>query len=132
MSITSTRLRPHPSKRFAPDEHVFDLKVAAAELKREPSGQHGHKQIALFKHGPATLALFVFDPGARLEDHVIDGPVIIQTLTGHLSVTTGERSYALPAGALLRLAPGVPHDVQASEASQMLLTVCVEGDSSHG
>lgn len=132
MATSPTRLRPHPEKRFAPDEHVFDLKVAAAELKAEPSGQHGHKQIALFKHGPATLALFMFDAGARLDDHVIDGPVIIQTLTGHLSIQTEQRTYALPAGTLLRLAPGVKHDVQASEASQMLLTICVEGDASHG
>ena len=132
MTITSTRLRPHPSKRFAPDEHVFDLKIAADELRAESSGQRGHKQITLFKHGPSTLAMFMFDPGARLADHVVDGPVIMQTLSGHLSVTTDERSYALPAGTLLRLAPGVRHDVQASEASQMLMTVCVEGPESHG
>ena len=33
--------------------------------------------------------------------------------------------------ALRRLAPGVPHDIEAEQATRMLMTVMVEGPGSH-
>ena len=126
------RLRTPPEQRFALAEELVDLAAAAERLLAEPSGQHGHKQMALFRHGPATLALYCFDPGGRLPDHVVDGPVIIHVLAGRLRVRTDQAEHALSAGQLLRLAPGVRHDVAADEPSQMLLTVCLEGPGSHG
>ncbi len=126
------RMRTPPLERFSPPEEVFDIDVAAAELLAEPGGgQHGHRQVALFRHGPATLALYCFETkGAKLPDHVVDGMVIIQVLKGRLNIHTDQADYDLPSGQLLRLAPGVRHDVVASEPSQMLLTVCVEGSDS--
>ncbi|MEX0886887.1 MAG: AraC family ligand binding domain-containing protein [Phycisphaeraceae bacterium] len=125
------RLRTHPEERFASLEEELDLQAVADKLLAEPSGQHGHKQVALFRHGPATLALYCFDAGGRLPDHVVDGPVIIHVLTGRLHVHTDAAEHNLPAAQLLRLAPGVRHDVIAEEPSQMLLTVCLEGPGSH-
>jgi len=121
------RLREHPRQRFAGEGDVFDLKAVADELAAEPSGEHGHKQIALFKQGPATLALFLFEPDARLDNHRVDGAVIIHTLAGRLRVTANGKQHDLPEGSLLRLAPGVEHDVHAAEPSQMLLTISYEG-----
>ena len=126
------RLRTPPEQRFASSEEAVNLADAAEKLLAEPSGQHGHKQMALFRHGPATLALYCFDAGGRLPDHVVDGPVIIHALSGRLRVRTDQAEHALAAGQLLRLAPGVRHDVNADEPSQMLLTVCLEGPGSHG
>ncbi|HEX7009514.1 MAG TPA: AraC family ligand binding domain-containing protein [Phycisphaeraceae bacterium] len=128
---SSHRVRTPPRVRFAPSEDRFNLKTAAETLAREPSGQRGHKQMALFRHGPATLALYLFETGASLPDHVVDGPVIIHVLQGRLKVATDQTEHDLPAGTLLRLAPNVRHDVSALERSQMLLTICVEGPGSH-
>lgn len=125
------RLREHPEQRFAPSQERFELSEVVQELHREPSGQHGHKQINLFKHGPATLALFHFEPASKFDDHVVDGVVIIQVLSGKLTVKTEEGDHQLKAGSVLRLAPGVTHSVEASEHSDMLLTICVEGPGSH-
>jgi len=124
--------RPRPAERFAPLEDVVDLNDAAARLRNEPNaGRHGHRQMALFHHGPATVALYCFEAGSKLPDHVVDGPVMIHVLEGRLRVSTNETKHELSAGQLLRLAPGVNHDVEATEASRMLLTVCVEGPNSH-
>lgn len=125
------RLRPHPAERFAAEHDRVDLYQAAEMLEHEDSGQHGHRQIALFKHGPATVALFTFEAGARLADHVIDGPVILQALAGHMRVTTEDAGYELNEGQLLRLAPGVRHDIAANLDSRLLMTICVEGPNSH-
>ena len=128
----SQRLRPHPEQRFATSEEQLNLEEVSEYLRKEPSGRHGHKQMALFKHGPATLALFHFERGAKLDDHTVDGPVIIHVLDGRLRVRCSDSEHDLAAGTLLRLSPGVRHNVRAEEDSRMLLTVCLEGPGSHG
>ena len=125
------RLREHPEQRFAGADEKFDLNDAIRRLHEEPSGQHGHKQINLFKHGPASLALYHFDRGAKLDDHVVDGPVIIHVLNGRLIVRMDGQQHELGANELLRLAPGVCHSVEAVEHTEMLLTICVAGPGSH-
>jgi len=128
----SDRKRTHPQDRFAASEEVIDLNTVADRLDHEEAYiATGHRQIALFKHGPMTAAMFTFEAGAELAGHVIDGPVMIQVLTGCVTIRTEAASHELPVGHLLRLAPGVRHDVQASEPSRLLLTICVEGPDSH-
>lgn len=130
--IQQDRLRVHPEIRFAPREEVIDLNVLSDRLRHEPqAGQHGHWQEALFHHSHATIALYAFEPGSFLADHVVDGPVVIHLLDGHITVTTDTDTYQLQGGMLLRLAGGIRHDVTALENSHMLLTVLVEGPSSH-
>ena len=124
------RLRQPPSQRFATSEDVIDLKQAAQRLVRQSSDTQGHRQMTLFKQGPATLALFLFDEGARLADHVVDGPVIIHVLAGRVKVATDAATHELAEGTLLRLAPKVRHDLEATEPSQVLMTMCLEGPDS--
>jgi quercetin dioxygenase-like cupin family protein len=59
-------------------------------------------------------------------DHVADGLVTIHALTGHVQVKTPEGERELQAGTLLVLSPGVVHDLHATVASQVLLTVTLE------
>lgn len=118
------RLREHPHDRFATNQAVFSLAAAAATLRAEPgAGRHGHRQQVLYRHGPTTLALFVFEQGAALPPHTADGTVIIQTVEGELRVGTDAQQYLLPAGSIVTLAPGVRHEVAALRPSVMLLTV---------
>ena len=121
----AARPREHPDVRFAPEQHAIDLRAAAGELARTP-GRHGHRQKAIYRHGRLTVALFTFDAGASLPDHVAAGVVTINVLDGLLRVSAGGVERALPAGNLLVLAPGVRHDVYAEQPSTMLLQVCLE------
>jgi quercetin dioxygenase-like cupin family protein len=124
--------RTPPRERFAISEDAVDLAKAAEALRKEPGeGQHGRRQMALFRHGPETVALYSFEPGAKLPGHVIEGPVLIQVLNGRLKVRTQSTEHELATGMLLRLAPNVEHDVEAIDAADMLLTVCIEGPNSH-
>jgi len=125
------RLRPHPSERFAGREDHFDLNEAIEYLRSEPSGQHGHKQLSLFRHGPATLALFLFDAGSELKDHVVDGPVVLHVLAGSITVRTEDDSFEVGADQVLRLSPSVAHHITARAGAQVLMTLCVEGPNSH-
>jgi quercetin dioxygenase-like cupin family protein len=127
----SDRLRPHPKERFAAPQHQFNLDETIATLRQElQSGQAGHRQQALYKHGPTSISLFLFGHFTRLPPHRVDGVVSIHVLKGHLRVMAQGESHDLRSGHLLVLAPGIEHDVVAHEESEVLLTVNLESTDS--
>jgi quercetin dioxygenase-like cupin family protein len=122
----SERLRPSPQQRFAPPVQLFDLSAAASQLRAEPMGpRNGHRQVALDRHGPMTLVLFTFEQGGRFKDHQVPGMATLMLTRGHLRITTADGDHELRPGQVLTIGPGVVHSVQAPEASEMLMTVCL-------
>ncbi len=124
----SARLRTHPQQRFDAPAHLLDLGSIAETLRAE---QHdavsGHRQIAIYKHGQATLVLYAFEAGGEMPAHDTEGVVTIHVLSGELSVTVGTTTHDVGSGQVLALAPGVRHSVRASEPGEMLLTVHFAG-----
>jgi quercetin dioxygenase-like cupin family protein len=124
MTTPEDRRRPHPSDRFAGAEHALDLGKALRALRAEPqSAGPGHQQITLLHHGPLRLVLFAFQAGGRMPEHRAPGWITIHVLRGALTVRTPDAQHALGAGQILALAPDVPHDVDATVESDMLLGV---------
>lgn len=122
------RLRQHPEDRLAAPVSILDLAERASQLKAEPHAPvSGHRQIALFRNGPVTLVLFVFDAGGMIKEHHAEGPVTIQVLRGQVDIIVSGATHSLTAGQLVGLAAGVPHTVHAPVASEMLLSVCKTG-----
>lgn len=120
----SERLRQHPGDRFSGPQHRYNLDEVAETLKEEfEAGQSGHRQETLYKHGPTTIALFLFGHLTRLPPHRAEGVVTIHVLEGHLQVAAEGQVHDLHARQLLVLAPGVEHGVVAMAESRMLLTV---------
>ena len=64
--------------------------------------------------------------GGRRPGHAAAGWVPCHVLRGALTVQTPDALHALGEGKLLSLAPGVLHDVEALEASDMLLGIYPE------
>jgi quercetin dioxygenase-like cupin family protein len=127
MTAPEKRRRPHPADRFAGTEHAVDLPGALRALRAESSpAANGHRQIALLHHGPVRLVLYAFQANGRIPEHQAPGWVTIHVLRGALTVRTPQARHALGDGHILSLAPGVPHDVEASMESDMLLGVYPE------
>ena len=121
------RTRTHPEERFAPPAQVFDFSAAAAELAAEPSAStQRHRQKTLYRHGQASLSLFLFEAGSELREHRANGTVFIQVLDGRIILQAQGAKHELTAGQMLAMSPGVPHDLRAVEVTRMLLTVCLE------
>ncbi len=126
-SNAGERTRARPEERFASPAQTFDLEAVARDLAAEPTTTaQGHRQRMLFRRGNATLSLFLFEAGAGLREHRTNGTVLIQVLHGRMTVSAQGERHDLPAGSMLAMAAGVPHDVHAEAASRMLLTVCLE------
>lgn len=127
------RLRTAPSERFAGLAHAFDLPSALRDLRAEDHpARDGHRQVTIFQQAPVTHVLFAFEHGGALSRHTTNGLVTIHCLEGRLRVHADNQEHDLPAGQLLILKPGVPHDVRAEEASAMLLTVHLQQDTRNG
>lgn len=124
MSAPKDRLRPRPADRFAGPEHRLDLEAAVRALRSEPhDGKDKHRQITVFHKGPLRLVLFTFEAGGGLASHRAPGFVVIHVVRGKIRVQTLQQTHDLSANQALTLDPEVVHDVQAVEASEMLLTV---------
>lgn len=123
---TDSRLREHPRKRFAPAERMLDLDDAFDELLEEAHEPvDGHRQITVAHRKGLTIVLFHFEKGGHIPDHQVDAEVTMHVLDGELQISTDENRHRVGAGQMLILAPGVEHDVEAREETQMLLTICV-------
>jgi quercetin dioxygenase-like cupin family protein len=126
MDEPSDRLRQHPAERFEPTQHLLDLNMATAKLLAEQKpGGRPQRQQTLYRRGPVTVALFIFDQGAGLPQHVAQGVVTVHVLEGRLKMSAEGQTHNMAAGQILVMAPGVRHDVLAEEATRMLLTVCL-------
>lgn len=119
------RLRVHPKERLSGGVQHVDLADAATRLRAEPhAATNGHRQVAIVRHGPFSILLFVFERGGVLKEHRTDGEVTIQVLAGELEVMVGTGAAVIGRGELLSLPPGQSHSVRAMDASEMLLTIC--------
>ncbi len=123
------RLRTAPAERFAGQSHRFDLAEALKKLRAEAHPvRDGHRQVTSFHRAPVTKVLFAFDAGGAMPRHSAHGLVTIHVLDGRLMVQADGQDHELNAGQILVLNPDVFHDVRATEASTMLLTVHLQND----
>ncbi|MDO8309990.1 MAG: cupin domain-containing protein [Actinomycetota bacterium] len=77
----------------------------------------------VLKEPGARLVLFSFDAGEELSEHTAAMPVLLQAVSGRMSVTTADATASLVPGDALYLEAREPHSVLAEEPSKLLLTM---------
>ena len=107
---------------------AFDLAHEAAQLRTERAWVQGDRNAkTLVKEASFRVVLIALRLGARMPDHTAAGRISLQTLAGHLRVHAGRETLDVPVGGLVTLEHGLPHDVEAVEASTFLLTIAWQG-----
>ncbi len=71
----------------------------------------------------ARVVLFAFDAGQELTEHTAAAPVLLQVLSGRLTVTADGRAVDLGPGGLVHLAARLPHSVLAHQPTLLQLTL---------
>lgn len=113
---------PRPPTMAAP--HLeFDLREELSQLRGDPAPSSGQNAKTLVKFDDFRVVLISLRAGARLAGHRTDGRISIHTLQGHVRVKARDDAFDLPAGHLLTLDYGIPHDVEAVAESAFLLTI---------
>lgn len=103
----------------------FDLKREISALRAENAWQGGRNSKTLVKHPDFRIVLTVLQSGAQLREHKAAGRISVQTVEGHIRMHVSDRIFDLPAGHLLAIERALPHDVEATEESAFLLTICL-------
>lgn len=103
---------------------AFDLR---SELERLRAGEsherHGRASRALVKEPGLVVLLLALARGGRLSEHTAAARISVHTLAGRARLRVAGEAVELPAGRLLTLERGVPHDLEAAEESAVLVTL---------
>jgi quercetin dioxygenase-like cupin family protein len=116
-----------PARRLVATSLDFDLNAELSSLKQEPSWLRGDRNARTLVEEPAfRVTLTALKSGTRIPEHRADGWVSIQAMEGHLRIHLQDRDVDLPAGRVVVLEPGVPHDVETVQVeSAFLLTLAM-------
>jgi quercetin dioxygenase-like cupin family protein len=81
----------------------------------------GHRTA--LAHPDVRVVVLAFAAGHVLKEHSAPFPLLMQALDGELLVRAGGRETRLVPGALLRLDAALRHEVEAVQASRLMLTL---------
>ena len=83
--------------------------------------EHGIASRVLSKGGGGSVTLFAFATGEGLTEHTSPFEALVLMLEGMLVVTIGGQAVEARPGDIVRMPANVPHAVDASASSRMLL-----------
>ena len=103
----------------------FNMLEEIRQLRQQESWRRGtgRSSKTLVKYPDFRLVLVAMKSNTIMKEHRAEGRISIHTLSGHLRVRMDKEVVEVPAGQLLALDCGIPHDVEATKESAFLLTI---------
>ncbi len=95
-----------------------------ADLITQTGG--GIASRVLAKTGGGNVTLFAFDQGQGLSEHTAPFDALVIVLDGAFTLTIGGQPVPAMPGTIVRMPAGVPHAVDATVPSRMLLVMLRE------
>src|SRR5688500_10781768 len=80
----------------------------------------------LAKAAGGNVTLFAFDSGEGLSEHTAPFDALVVVLSGSLTLTIGGQAVQAEAGTIVRMPAHIPHAVDATAPSRMLLIMLRE------
>ncbi len=117
MATTEHRLMNQPTM-------TFDIPKELREMKNGEQWRVSHRGAkTLVKNDAVRMVLVGLAKGMRLDEHKAEGAITVSVAEGSLRFTASGEDTVLSTGALLTLAGGIPHAVEALEDSAFVVTV---------
>ncbi len=88
--------------------------------------ERGIASRVLARSGGGNVTLFAFDAGEGLSEHATSFDALVVVLDGALTLTIGGEPLDASPGTIVRMPANVPHAVDATVASRMLLIMLRE------
>jgi quercetin dioxygenase-like cupin family protein len=89
--------------------------------------EQGIASRVLAKTGGGNVTLFAFDTGQGLSEHTAPFDALVFVLEGALQLTIGGRAVGATPGTVVRMPANVPHALEASVRTKMLLVMLRAG-----
>ncbi len=104
------------------------VKISIAEelarLKSEPEWLSGDRNsVTLVNTADMGVVLIVLRQGATICGHQLERPITVQVLSGGVRFTADAETHMAGEGDVLALRRSIPHDLEATSESALLLTI---------
>jgi quercetin dioxygenase-like cupin family protein len=120
----SVRTAPREDRVLVGPAITFSINDEVNRLKQEPEWISGSRNsVTLVNTANLSIVLTALHKNATLCGHEVDGPITLQVLSGAINFGVSGQPRTLEAGKVIALDKGIPHDIQALEDSELLLTV---------
>ena len=121
------RTAPRADRKLAGPAVTFTIKDEIDMLTREPEWlSSGKNAVTVVKTSNLSVVLSVLKKGATLCGHEVDGPITMQVLSGTVRFGLAVESKTLRAGTVIALDKDIPHEIEALENSELMLTIVRE------
>ncbi len=121
------RTAPRADRVLSGAAITFAISEEIEVLKQEPEWISGHRNsVTVVKTSNLSIVLTAVKKGATLCGHQVDGPITLQVVSGAIHFGVAGEPRKLTAGDVIALDKAVPHDIEALEDSDLLLTIVKE------
>ena len=93
----------------------------ARQFISEVAGQSERKKKPICSTPGLDAFLLYIRAQGRVPDHKVPGPITVETIVGDVSFAFDGQIHRMPAGTMICLPGGVPHDLHAQTESVVLV-----------
>jgi quercetin dioxygenase-like cupin family protein len=103
---------------------AFTIPEEIERLRKEPEWVSGKRNsVTVVKTSNLSIVLMAIPTGANLCGHQVEGPITLQVVSGAIQFGVAGEPRKLTAGSVIALDKAIPHDIEALEDSDLLLTI---------
>ncbi len=123
----AVRKAPREGRALSGPAITFAIAEEIKLLRQEPEWISGTRNsVTVVKSSNLSVVLTAIKKGATLCGHQVDGPITLQVVSGAIQFSVAGEPRTLVAGTVIALDNAVPHDIEALEDSELLLTIVRE------
>ena len=121
------RTAPREDRVLSGPAITFAITEEINLLRQEPEWISGKRNsVTVVKTSNLSVVLTAIKKDATLCGHEVDGPITVQVVSGAIQFGVSGEPRRLAAGTVIALDKGIPHDIQALQDSELLLTIVKE------
>ncbi len=118
------RTAPREGRALSGPAITFAIAEEIKLLRQEPEWISGNRNsVTVVKTSNLSVVLTAIKKGATLCGHQVDGPITLQVVSGAIQFGVAGEPRILTAGTVIALDNAIPHDIEALEDSELLLTI---------
>ena len=121
------RTAPREDRTVSGPMITFSIAEEIRRLREEPEWiASTRNSVTVVKTANLSVVLTAIKKDATLCGHEVDGPITLQVISGAMKFDVAGEPLTLKAGTMIALDKAIPHDIQALEDSELLLTIVKE------
>ena len=121
------RTAPREDRTLSGPAITFSIAEEFRRLQQEPEWISGvRNSVTVVKTANLSIVLIAIKKDASLCGHEVEGPITLQVISGAVKFGVAGEPLTLVSGTVIALDKAIPHDIQALDDTELLLTIVKE------